>query len=346
MSTGDKGGRVTMADVARAAGVSLMTVSFAFNRPARVSTKTRERVLATALALGYAGPDPSARSLRRGSTRTLGVVLGEHLTYAFEDPQATSFLAGVAQVCVERGFGLTIVPIVGSEEDAARVAATAVDAFIVWTTTDDDPVLEAVRTTRRPMVIHGGPAMSGAAFVGIDNRAAARAIGLIAFAKSEHPAVLSFPLDRARASFLAHGVDPAMASFPVTRERLGGFRDAANELGIPWTGVAIAVASVNSAAEAERVSEPLLSTGHADAIAAMSDQQAIGVLRAARSAGLIVPSDLALTGWDDTREAADWSITTVAQSLREQGVACAVAVLDGQTEPQASTWTIVRRGSA
>ena len=43
-----------------------------------------------------ASPDAKARSLRRGTTRTLGVVLGEHLTYAFDDPQAVRFLSGIA----------------------------------------------------------------------------------------------------------------------------------------------------------------------------------------------------------------------------------------------------------
>src|SRR4051794_37373250 len=91
--------RVTLAEVAERAGVSIMTASYTYNQPNRVSDQARAKVLAAAAQLGYPGPDPSARSLRRGSTQTLGVVLGEHLTYAFEDPQAVSFLAGVAEVC-------------------------------------------------------------------------------------------------------------------------------------------------------------------------------------------------------------------------------------------------------
>ena len=93
--------RVTLAQVAERAGVSVMTASYTYNRPERVSDEARSRVLAAAAELGYAGPDPSARSLRRGSTRTLGVVMGEHLSYAFEDPQAVSFLAGIADVCAD-----------------------------------------------------------------------------------------------------------------------------------------------------------------------------------------------------------------------------------------------------
>ena len=78
--------RVTLAQVAQRAGVSVMTASYTYSRPDRVSPESRDRVLAAAAELGYAGPDPRARSLRRGSTLTLGVVMGEPLGYAFEDP--------------------------------------------------------------------------------------------------------------------------------------------------------------------------------------------------------------------------------------------------------------------
>ena len=142
--------RVTLAQVAERAGVSVMTASYTYNRPSRVSEQARSKVLAAAAELGYAGPDPSARSLRRGSALTLGVVLGEHLSYAFADPGAVSFLAGVADVCAERGYGMTILPITGAAGDARRIADAAVGGFIVWTTTEDDPVLAAVQATRRP----------------------------------------------------------------------------------------------------------------------------------------------------------------------------------------------------
>src|SRR5919112_6479574 len=136
--------RVTLAQVAELAGVSVMTASYTYNRPNRVSEQARSKVLGAAAQLGYAGPDPSARSLRRGSTQTLGVVLGEHLTYAFDDPQAVSFLAGIADVCAERGYGITIVPITGAADDVRRVTDAAVDGFVGWTTSDNHPVQSAV----------------------------------------------------------------------------------------------------------------------------------------------------------------------------------------------------------
>jgi DNA-binding LacI/PurR family transcriptional regulator len=93
-----------MADVARSAGVSVMTVSYAYGQPERVSDQARRKVREAAERLGYPGPHPVARSLRRGRAGALGVVLGEHLTYAFDDPQAARFLAGVAEVCVDHGL--------------------------------------------------------------------------------------------------------------------------------------------------------------------------------------------------------------------------------------------------
>src|SRR4051795_9922091 len=140
--------RATLAQVAELAGVSLMTASYTYNRPGRVSEQARSKVLDAAARLGYAGPDASARSLRRGTTLSLGVVLGEHLNYAFDDPGAVSFLAGVAEVCTAHGYGMTILPIIGSPEDVARITDAAVDGFIVWTTSDDDPVVGATQARK------------------------------------------------------------------------------------------------------------------------------------------------------------------------------------------------------
>jgi DNA-binding LacI/PurR family transcriptional regulator len=337
--------RVTLAQVAELAGVSVMTASYTYNRPNRVSDQARSKVLAAAAQLGYAGPDPSARSLRRGSTRTLGVVMGEHLSYAFDDPQAVSFLAGIADICADRGYGMTIVPITGAADDVLRITGAAVDGFIVWTTSDDDPVLAAVQAMKRPAVVHGGPAVAGLGLVSIDNRAAAHAVGALAFARATRPAVVSQPLSRDRISSIVRGPEITDVLFPVTRQRLEGYRQAAEDAGIGWRDVVIAVCARNDAAEAEQIAATLLTSAEPpDAIAAMSDEQAAGVVRAARAAGRAIPDDVAVTGWDDAAVAAQLGLTTVAQSLREQGAACALAAL-GQPSPDSAPWSIVRRGS-
>lgn len=319
-----------MSDVARAAGVSPMTVSYTYNRPQRVSAETREAVLAAAGRLGYGGPDPSARSLRYGATRTLGVVLGEHLTYAFDNPQAVEFLAGIAEVCADRGYGMLIVPTGAGADDPDRVAAAAVDGYVVWTTTDDDPVLAAARGSGRPVIVHGGP-------YAIDNRAAARAVGLVVFAGARRPAVLSFPVSRQRHSFVEAGL--SSAAFPVTRERLEGYRDAAVELGLDWEALPVGVCRSNDEAEARRVMGLLLEAApDIDAVAAMNDPMAHAALQALPSARV--------SGWDDSTLAASAGLTTVAQSLRAQGAACAAAALGEPASSQRDEWRVVTRASS
>ena len=224
--------------------------------------------------------------------------MGEHLSYAFEDPQAVSFLAGIVEVCADRGFGMTILPITGAPDDTARITGAAVDGYIVWTTSDDDPILAAVKAMKRPAAVHGGPAVDALALVSIDNRAAARAIGAIAFAGAKRPAVVSQPLSRERISMVTRGPATSGVLFPVTRERMEGYRQAAEDTGLDWRDVVVAVCARNDSAEAERMAATLLSAaGPPDAIAAMSDQQAAGVVSAVRAAGRVIPDEVAVTGW-------------------------------------------------
>lgn len=338
-----------MAEVARAAGVSTMTVSYAYSRPERVSPAAAAKVRAAAAKLGYPGPHPAARSLRRGRTGSLGIVLGERLTYAFDDPQAARFLAGVAEACAAQAIGLTLVPTTGEDSDTARVADAAVDAFVIWTTTEDDPVLDAVAATGVPAVIHAGPHRAGMPVVGIDDRAAAAAIGQAAFAGARRPAVLSFPLDRERHRQVLHGRAPTRVAFPVTRHRWRGFADAWTNLGGAIDQLRTAVCPHNSAAHGEALTRELLASEQPpDAIAAMSDELALGALRAAEQVEIAVPVALSVTGWDDSEAARAAGLTTLAQSLRDQGIRCAQLAL-GNASPangdDRAAWKIVHRDS-
>lgn len=89
----------------------------------------------------------------------------------------------------------------------------------------------------------------------------------------------------------------------------------------------------------------LTSSDPPDAIAAMSDQQAAGVMQAVRAAGRAIPDDVAVTGFDDVPVARELGLTTVAQSLRDLGVACARAALGEGADPGRAAWSVVRRGS-
>jgi DNA-binding LacI/PurR family transcriptional regulator len=341
--------RPTLRQVAEAAGVSVMTASYAYSQPERVAPDTAAKVRAAAGRLGYPGPHAGARSLRRGRAGNLGVILGERLTYAFDDPQAARFLAGVAEVCAAEGVGLTLVPVTGADSDVQRVSEAVVDGFIVWTTSDDDPVLDAVAASGLPAVVHAGPARPGLPVVGIDDRAAAAAIGQLAFAGASRPAVLSFPVNRDRARALLIGAPTPAVTYPVTRHRWDGFLDSWRQTGGNPADLRIAVCPVNATAQGEGFADELFrGDDPPDAIAAMSDELALGALRAAAGNDRSVPDLVAITGWDDSDAAAPAGLTTLRQSLRDQGSRCARIVL-GNSQPTAiqdpPSWKVIQRAS-
>jgi DNA-binding LacI/PurR family transcriptional regulator len=322
---------VTLATVAEALGVSAMTVSNAYNRPEKLSPELRERILAKADELGYAGPNVLARSLRRGKTGVLGVVLGEALTYAFEDPASVEWLRGLAA----GGIALHLVPATGGEGDAALVRDAPVDAFLLYSLPDGHPLVEAVVRRRLPIVVQSGPQLDGHPFVAIDERAAAaaaashlRALGHTRLAVLSLPFALADRADR-----------PLRCEVPlhrVTRGRLEGYAvDVGRE-------VALNDRAHGEAATGVLLDSPEPPTG----LLCMSDELAIGALRAAAARGLSVPSDLSVVGWDDTREGEQAGLTTVRQSLRDQGRRCAALVASGATgvvDPQ--PWELVVRNT-
>jgi DNA-binding LacI/PurR family transcriptional regulator len=229
-----------------------------------------------------------------------------------------------------------------------RVAEAVVDGFIVWTTSDDDPVLDAVAARRLPAVVQAGPGRPGLPVVGIDDRAAAAAIGRLAFAGATRPAVLSFPANRDRVRALVTGPPDSSITYPVTRRRWEGLLDAWREAGGAPGDLRIAVCQANAASLGEAFADELFRAGDPpDAIAAMSDELALGALQAAARSGLAVPGAVAITGWDDTDAATPAGLTTLRQSLRDQGRRCARIALghrlpDGQEPPG---WEVVERTS-
>src|SRR3954449_2117123 len=146
---------ITLADVAAHLGVSRTTVSNAYNRPDQLSPKLRDRVLAAATELGYAGPDPMARGLRRGQTGSLGLVFDQPLTYAFTDPPAALFLQGMAAGVEEHGAALSLIPRMpeGPSRSAEMVRSALVDGYVMFCTATDDPRLSAVRGRGLPYVL-------------------------------------------------------------------------------------------------------------------------------------------------------------------------------------------------
>src|SRR5215218_5660525 len=231
------GRRATMRRVAEELGVSSMTISNAYNRPERVSEPLREQIFETAERLGYAGPDPVARSLRRQKTNLAGVLYSNPLSYAFDDAAQVLFLKGVAAATEEAGMGLVLVPgSLGSSpnERASAAMDAAVDGFVVYSIAEDDPLIEAALRRRLPTVIADQPLLEDVP-LGIDNESAAREVARhLVDLGHEHFGVVSFSIAAAdRAPGIADSRRQRSATLRVTRARLAGYEAVLEAAGLP-----------------------------------------------------------------------------------------------------------------
>jgi len=316
-----------MTRVAEELGVSSMTISNAYNHPERVSESLREQIFETAERLGYAGPDPVARSLRRQKTNLVGVLYSNPLSYAFDDAAQVLFLKGVAAATEEAGMGLVLVPgSVGSSpnERASAVMEAAVDGFVVYSIADDDPLVEAALRRRLPTVIADQPLLEDVPYVGIDNESAAREVaGHLVDLGHERFGVVSFSIAAAdRPSGIADSRRQRSATLRVTRARLAGYEAVLEAAGLPWKEVPVYECFGSSKTQGREAADALLSWDPPlTAILALSDQLALGVIEAAKERGLSVPEDLSVAGFDDVPEALTSRppLTTVHQDHTKKG---------------------------
>jgi DNA-binding LacI/PurR family transcriptional regulator len=181
--------------------------------------------------------------------------------------------------------------------------------------------------------------------VSIDNRASARELAARTFPGARRPTVLSFPFDRDRRPRLETGPDPEGVEFPVTRERLLGIYDHCLEAGLDPRRLPVAVVARNDRNDAAAMAEVLLGSRDTDAVVAMSDQLAFAVLDTARHRGLHVPDDVSVAGWDDDPDARQAGLTTIAQSLFDQGRTCALIALSDPAPSRNAAWTAMVRTS-
>jgi DNA-binding LacI/PurR family transcriptional regulator len=304
--------RVRLRDVAERAGVSVGSASQAFGRPELVSDEVRTRVLKAAEELGYPGPDPVARRLRTGRAGAIGLIFAERLGYQFTDPTAPAFLRGIARGMEEAPSGLLLVPDSRYREEAARtVREAAVDGFIIYSTPQNDPRIHAALGRRLPIVTVDQPRGAQTPFVGIDDSAAARSA-------AEHLRELGH--ERVGVLSFVTTLDPGGAlELDLTNERLEGYREG---LGPAWDPELVRIVRPNAPEPAREAALELLRLSPPPtAILAMSDILAIGALEAAAEAGVTVPEQLSVVGFDDG-PAAEHSappLTTVAQPHEEKG---------------------------
>lgn len=327
--------RVTLRDVAARLGVSPATVSNAYNRPDQLSPDLRARVLGAARELGYSGPHPLARSLRRGRSGVIGVVYDSPLHFAFADPAASLFLGGVARAVQEEGLSLLLLAAGGPGLSPAATAS--VDGLILYATTGASPALAAARTRALPTVLVDQAPQEGLPLIGIeDERGAHDAAQHLLDLGHREIGVLALPL----------GTEAA----PNThiRARLEGYRRALD--GSP-AHLHVCEGRDNSPESGAHLTRALLTAWPGvSALLCMSDVLAQGALRAATGLGLSVPGDLSVIGYDDLPSSAALNLTTVHQPTADKGMQAGgamLALLRGEAPSGMTLATcLVMRGSS
>ncbi len=317
--------RATLASLADELKVSRTTISNAFNRPDQLSTDLRERVLTTAKRLGYAGPDPVARSLRTRKAGAVGLVMPEPLTYFFSDPAARDFVAGVAQACEELGQGLLLVAVGPSrslEDGTAAVLSAGVDGFVVYSVREDDPYLQVVLQRRVPVVVVDQPkGLSGVSRVGIDDRAAMRGLADYVLGMGHREiGLLTMRLGPDRRQDLVDADRLKSLTFDVQRERIFGVWEAMTAAGIDPDALTVVESyehlptSGGTAAKVALEANPRIT-----ALMCTADILALSAMDYLRAHGIYVPGQMSVSGFDGVPEAISRGLTTVAQPSLQKG---------------------------
>ena len=299
--------------VAELAGVSVATVSRTLKSPDIVSPATRDKVLKAVEEVGYR-PNQMAVQFRSRRTHNLAVLVPTVANTFF-----ARVISGIEQAAQQRGYGVLLCNTQGREEIetqyAGMVAARQADGVIqlrAFNPFSGDAVTpgRALPMVNACEVLDEAPCST----IQLDNRAAAREL-------TEHLISLGH-------RHIAMIQGPRRS--PLTRERVAGYRDALEAAGIRFDdgmlyGGDFTLASGHRAA-GELLTAPVLPT----AIFCENDEMAIGVMRRIREAGLSVPDDISIAGFDDIAFASfsEPPLTTIAQPADTFGRRAADMLID------------------
>ncbi len=299
--------RVTIADVAAAAGVGVGTVSRVLNGSTQVRPATLETVRAAIDRLGYR-PSHAAATLVRGTPRTV-VVLVAHLTR----PSAVVRVAGALAVLDQQGYD-TIVCNVDSPAERERHLAALLPTHRA------DGVLAISLPLAKDQLTQFRRA--GVTLVMVDALAAGLPLTFtddVAGGRLATEHLLS--LGHRRIGFVGDQVlpQPTGLGFTSSAHRLRGYQQALSSAGLRSEPGLVRLGSHDPATAAELAADLLKLAERPSAIFAASDTQAIGVLAAAERLGLRVPEELSVIGFDDIESAALLGLSTVRQPLARSG---------------------------
>jgi DNA-binding LacI/PurR family transcriptional regulator len=308
------GGPPTMADIAKLAGVSSITVSRALAGSAAVSADTAEKIKKLAREQGYAF-NASARNLRLRSSRTVAVIVEMRPSHErpMSGPYPLDLLGGISQELTSKGYCVLLTTLQARDLPTVRGA----DAVILLGQGAHEASVGAIAEWNMPMVVWGASNLGDDhVTVGSDNlRGGALAAERL------------LALGRRRVAFVGDTAHAEVAA------RLKGFADAieASDLKVMQAKPeAFTVAAGAQATDALLKKQPKI-----DGLFAASDLLAIGAVRALIEHGRQVPQDVSVIGYDDTPLGATYipALTSVHQNLHEGGVLLArkaLALIEGK----------------
>jgi LacI family transcriptional regulator len=314
---------MNLEEIARIAGVSRSTVSRVVNGDKRVSDRARARVNEVIREHDY-HPNAAARSLASRRTRMLGLRIPGEVSFIFSDPYFPVMVQGVVDACNEADYGLMLMmepehdPVSAERIYQRVIRGRHIDGVILSTSVIGDPFAGRVAADGMPAVMIGRhPTLPT---VDIDNAGAAR---------------------EAVAHLIAHGYRQIAhiagpRNIAAANERASGYEDALAAEGIPVDPSLIEPGDFTDVsgylAMRQLLERP---EGRPDAVFACSDTMAVGVLRAIAEAGLAVPDDIAVMGFDGLSVHTHTypHLSTLAQSIPNLGRSAVNLLLKRISDP-------------
>jgi DNA-binding LacI/PurR family transcriptional regulator len=319
-------GRVTLQTIADRVGVSRMTVSNAFSRPDQLSARLRDQILAVADELGYVGPDPTARALASGTAGAVGLLLSDIVPYALTDEIAMQFISGIADELGASGLALTLLS-AASRDGVVQARDVAIDGALVYSCDPDSSAVGWLMRRRLPLVFVDQAPAPGIPSVNVDDRLGAQAaarylvdlghrvVAIVTTGYGGDFGIITNPLD----TILAH----------AERQRMLGWLEALGEADIE--PIVVRQPHADPQDNGYDGIQAILDSGRRPTgILCFSDAIAGGVIRALRDAGLRVPEDVSVIGFDDNPIARRMqpALTTVRQDAQGKGRAAAAALIN------------------
>ena len=301
-------GSVTIEDVARVAGVSAMTVSRVINLKRNVRDTTRDAVLEAMTQLNYS-PNAAARSLAAGEATHIGIL--------YANPSSaylSQFLLGALEGARKTGVQLLLESCASDTEaeqeaTARRLLESNIDGFVLSSPlSESGPVFTELSEAHVPTVtVAMGLPEDGSLNVRIDDRAAAREI-------TEY----LIGLGHRRFGFIR-----GHPNISASAERFEGFREALAEAGLNPDDAAVEQGYFTYRSGLDAAERLIQASPRPTAIFASNDDMAAATVNVAHRAGLDVPADLSVVGFDDTAPATTvWpELTTIRQPIAEMAEA-------------------------